>query len=345
MVLRPPDGVIALPRAWIVLAWAGISLPPSIAAQIEGSLQGLTYNFDLREAPTTGKGLGLDFDVRYERERTSRDGNPQGNQYGLSIKATGFQTFDSKTADVNSMAGELAVRGRYYRSGLTVLPAWQQTRYLRLAECDPAAREPEDSAATQSGCTGFTKAEEEEYNRLVSRIGQQRRFFSYDLHYRYETTQDFSFGQHAFGAGISGEVPLLAELLDAIPAMTRRDSSGFRARDVRAYAGVDRLDPDKDIPLYAGSAAPLWRARWEMAWSTQVFDELVLRALWQGEYLFDAPAPVKAADRTFNAFLQAWMIYPISAKTGVLIKYVTGYMPPTYDESTVGSVGFSFTLQ
>lgn len=337
--------MIPVPRAWIVFAWAGIGVPPSISAQIEGSVQGLAYNFDLRDAATTGKGLGLDFDVHYERERTGRNGNPQGNQYGFLVRATGFQTFNSRTADVNSMSGEIALRGRYYRSGLTVLPAWQQTRYLRLAECDPAAREPADSTGTSPGCTGFTDAEEEEYNQLVSRIGQQRRFFSYDLHYRYETTQDFSLGQHAFGAGASGELPLLAELLDAIPAITRRDSSGFRPRDVRAYAGLDRLDPDKDIPLYLGSAKPLWRARWEMAWSTQVFDDLVLRALWQGDYLFDVPAPVKAADRTFNAFLQAWVIYPISAKTGVLIKYVTGHMPPTYDENTVGSVGFSLTLQ
>jgi hypothetical protein len=335
----------ATPRAWILLAWAGPAVPCTLLAQIEGHRPGLSYNFDLREAPTTGKGLGLDFDVRYQRERTGQGGNPQGNQYGLSLKATGFQTFNTKTADVNSMVGELSLRGRYYRSGLTALPAWQQTRLLRLAECDPAARDEADTTATQSTCTGLTAAEEEEYNNLVRRVGQQRRFFSYDLHYRYETTQDFDLGQHAFGAGISGELPLLAQLFDAIPALTRRDSSEFRPRDVRAYAGLDRLNPDKDIPLYQGAARPLWRARWEMAWSTQVFDDLVLRALWQGEYLFDVPAPVKAADRTFNAFLQAWMIYPISGKTGVLIKYVTGHMPPTYDESTVGSVGFSLTLQ
>jgi hypothetical protein len=335
--------VTAAGGAWAVLAFAGMVLPPLIAAQVEGSRAGLAYNFDLRNAATSGKGLGLDFDVRYDRERSRP--NPQGHQYGLLIRATGFQTFDTRTADVNTMAGEIALRGRYYHSRLTVLPAWQQTRYLRLAECDPNVLDPTDTTETRSPCSGFTRADEAELNGLFRRLAQQRRFFSYDLHYRYETTQDFDLGQHVFGAGLSGELPFLAELLDIVPALTRRQGSAFRPRDVRAYAGIDRLNPDDDIPLYLGSAEPLWRARGEMAWSTQVFDELVLRALWIGEYLFDVPDPVKAADRTFNALLQAWLIYPFSSKTGVLIKYVTGHVPPTYDETSVGAVGFSFTLQ
>jgi hypothetical protein len=343
MVPRPSDR-LTLPGGWTVLFLTGFALPPATTAQIEGSVAGMAYNFDLRNA-SDGTALGLDFDLRYEHERTGRDRNPQGHQYGFLVRATGFQTFDTRTADVNSMSAELALRGRYYRSGVTVLPAWQQTRYLRLAECDPAAQEPADLGGTQPGCIGFTSADEEEYKMLISRIARQRRFFSYDLHYRYETTQDLELGQHAFGAGLSAEVPLLAELLDAIPSVTRRESSGFKPRDVRAYAGLDRLDPDQDIPLYLGAAEPLWRVRWETAWSTQVFNDLVLRALWIGEYLFDVPDPVKAADRTFNAFLQAWLLYPISSRTGVLVKYVTGHMPPTYDDSTVGAVGFSFTLQ
>lgn len=328
---------------WALLALASSGASPGLAVQIEGSLPGLAYNFDIRNAPEGGKGLGLDFDLRYERERSGP--NPQGNQYGFSLRAAGFETFDRSTADVNSMQGEIALRGRYYRSGLTVLPAWQQTRYLQLAECDPAAQEPTDSAAARPACSGFTDADEAEYNNLIARVATQRRFFSYDLHYRYETTQDFALGQHVFGAAVSGEVPLLAKLLDVIPALTRQGTSLFRPRDVRAYAGLDRLNPDQDIPLYLGVDSQIWRARWEMAWSTQLFDDLVLRALWEGHYLFDVPESVKAAGRTFNAFLQLWMIYPISGKTGVLLKYVTGHMPPQYAESTVGSVGFSLTLQ
>jgi hypothetical protein len=326
---------------WAFLAMAS-SAGPEVAAQVEGSISGLAYNFDLRSAPEGGKGVGLDFDLRYERERSGP--NPQGNQYGFALRVAGFETFNRSTADVNSMLGEIGLRGRYYRSGLMALPAWQQTRYLELAECDPAAQEPSDSAG-RPACSGFTEADEAEYNRLIARMATQRRFFSYDLHYRYETTQDFAFGQHVFGAGVSGEVPLLADLLDVIPALTRLDASRFRPRDVRAYLGLERLDPDQDIPLYGGVESQAWRARWEMAWSTQVFDDLVLRAMWEGHYLFDVPPSVDAADRTFNAFLQMWMIYPVSGKTGVLLKYVSGHMPPRYDESTVGSVGFSLTLQ
>jgi hypothetical protein len=328
---------------WVSFALLGQGPFTAAAAQIEGSAPGLTYNLDIRNTAQGSKGLGLDFDVRYQRDRSRP--NPQGNQYGFGLRLTGFQTFVQRTADVNAMFGEILLRGRYYRSGLTVLPAWQQTRYLELAECDAAAQESAADSGSGAPRCSFTPADEAEYNQLFSRLQQQRRFFSYDLHYRYETTQDLRLGQHVFGAGLSGELPFLASLLDVLPALTRRDSSRFRAREVRAYAGLDRLDPDKDIPLYLGVAAPLWRARWEMAWSTQVFDNLVLRALWEGHYLFDVPQPIKDAGRTFNGFVQVWLIYPISDKTGVLIKYVSGYLPPKYDESTVGSVGFSITLQ
>jgi hypothetical protein len=242
------------------------------------------------------------------------------------------------------MFGEIAVRGRCYRSRLTQLPAWQQTRYLQLAECDPAAGESTDTTAPDPHCADYAEADWTEYNELIRRLGKQRRFYSYDLHYRFEATQDLTRGQNVFGLGVSGELPRLAEALDVIPALTR-DSSGFRPQEVRGYAGIDYVDPQGDVALVLGADPPFWRARWEFAWNTQVFNALVLQATWFGHYLFDAPEPVSSAGRTFNAFLQVWLNYPVSSQTALLIKYVTGRVSPEYESTSMGSLGFSLTLQ
>lgn len=69
-----------------------------------------------------------------------------------------------------------------------------------------------------------------------------------------------------------------------------------------------------------------------------------MRAVWLGQYLIDAPAPVKAANREFNAFTQVWLTYPLSGKTGAIIKYVSGRLPPTYDLATAGTIGLSISL-
>lgn len=341
MVLRAPD-VIGRMRICRCLCGLVITLRAAAAAQIVGSASGVTYDVDIRKATEENGAFGVDFDVRYDREQSGP--NPQGHHYGLGLRAGGFQALGAGTGDVNEMFGEVAVRGRYYRSGLTPLPAWQQTRYLQLAECDPAAREPSDSTEPDPRCSEYTATDWADYNELIRRLGKQRRFYSYDLHYRYESTQDLTRGQNVFGLGVSGEVPRLAEALDVIPAVTR-DSSGFRPQEVRGYAGVDYVDPQSDVALVLGAASPFWRARWEFAWNTQVFNALVLRATWFGHYLFDVPEPVKAADRTFNAFLQVWLNYPVTSETALLIKYVTGRVPPEYESTSMGSLGFSLTLQ
>jgi hypothetical protein len=340
VVLRAPEVTGSMRLSCCLCALVVILRPAT--AQIAGSASGLSYDVDIRKAAEENGAFGVDFDVRYDRERSAP--NPQGNHYGVGLRVGGFQAFGDGTEDVNEMFGEIALRGRYYRSEATVLPAWQQTRYLQLAECDPAAAEPADSASPDPRCSDYTPEDWAEYNELFKRLRKQRRFFSYDLHYRYEATQDLSRGQHVFGLGVGGELPRLAEALDVIPAVTR-DSSAFRPQDVRGYAGVDYVDPQSDVALVLGAASSFWRARGELAWNTQIFNDLVLRATWVGHYLFDVPDPIEAADRTFNSFLQLWVNYPVSSQTALLIKYVSGRVPPEYESTSLGSVGFSLTLQ
>jgi len=136
----------------------------------------------------------------------------------------------------------------------------------------------------------------------------------------------------------------VAEVLDIIPALTRT-SSGFHPQEVRGYAGVDHVDPGSDLALLLGDGSPFWRARGELAWNTQVLNALVLRATWFGHYLFGVPDAIEAADRTFNSFLQVWLNYPVSNQTALLIKYVTGRVPPEYESTSLGSLGFSLSLQ
>ena len=93
-----------------------------------------------------------------------------------------------------------------------------------------------------------------------------------------------------------------------------------------------------------GEANDMGRIRLQAAWATQVFNELLLRATWEAQYLLATPPAFEEKDR-FNSFLQIWMVYPLAAKTGVLIKYVNGRLPPNYEQTSGGGVGLSITLQ
>jgi len=196
------------------------------------------------------------------------------------------------------------------------------------------------------GGPGLTAAEGAELNRLVQRALGNRKYVEYDLHYRLETTEDVTTKLHVFGGRLSAELPAIHRFLDVIPQQTRRGDSQFRVKPVRAYLSVDYVSGIDKTALGADTSAKhVWRAELQAAWSTHLFNEFVLRAVWSGEYLIDAPAPVKAANREFNAFTQVWMTYPLSGKTGVLIKYVSGRLPPNYELATGGSMGLSISLQ
>lgn len=320
-----------LPRFLVTLTAVAAAAP---GAQAQSVMSSFSYNFDVRQAGGRPDRLGVDFTLQFERARAIED--PRGHHFSWSAAAEGFRALGSEANDVDYMAVTVALDGRHYSSALTPLPARVQDRFLDLLARDSAGGGP-----------GLTDAEAEELNGLVTRSVRNRRFFTYDVHYRFETDQDLDRTQHVLGASFAAELPFLHHLLDAIPAETRHETSRYRPQPVRIYVGVEYVGGIDDV---AADGTPTGetsggRVRVEAAWGTHVLDELVVRARWQGHLLIAPPVGLDTRDREINSFVEVWGILPLGARTGVLIKYIDGRMPPAYDDASVGAVGFSISLQ
>ena len=284
-----------------------------------------TYQIDVRQPVKDSDKLGLDFQVDFAASRTRANANPTGHQYSLVLSGKGFQDFAGDIGELDNMTGQVALRGRYYRAGPTApLPPAVQKRWLDLLAVPD---------------TEQTTAQSNELVELQRRALANRRFYSYDAHYRYETTQDLELGQHVFGAAVSGEIPGLHNLLDVVPALLSTRPANYRVQPVRAYLGVDQVSPQDSA--IGNRSYP--RGRVEAAWSTLVLNSLVLRATWEGQYLMDAPDEIGGDG--FHSFFQAWFNFPVADNVSLLVKFAEGSLPPKYTRSSVGKLGFSITLQ
>ncbi|HVG43388.1 MAG TPA: hypothetical protein VM890_01620 [Longimicrobium sp.] len=312
-------------RTGALAALLALAAAAPAAAQEWTTIRDFSYQFDIRQPQQDSDKLGVDFQVNYAASRTKASGDPTGHRYALVLSGKGFQDFAGDVSALDNMTGQVALRGRYYRAGPAgPLPPAVQKRWLDLLAV------PDTEATT---------AQSAELDELQRRALANRRFVSYDAHYSYETTQDLEVGQHVFGAGASGEVPGLHNLLDIVPALLSTRPAGYRVQPVRAYLGVDQVSPQDSA---AGSRA-YPRAKVEAAWSTLVLGALVLRTTWEGQYLIDAPAEVGGSG--FHSFFQAWFNYPVAENVSLLVKFAEGSLPPKYTRSSVGKLGFSITLQ
>ena len=326
--MRLDHAPVALLLVLACAAGPGLCAPTTLAAQggTWTTDRSTAYDFDLGPSPDDASRFRLFFDVKHEFQQTRA--NPQGNHYGFMLSATGFQDFGQDTGGPDHMAFSGRLLGRYYRSSTPTLPAQQQLRYLDLLDRDPGSLSP---------------AETDELRELFDRVRNGRRFVSYDLHYEIETDQDIARKQHSAGAMATVELPVLHGLLDILPAATRVRRTNYTAQPVRLLLAGDWVFA-RDV---AGEAADsgFARLRGQAAWSTVVFDELVLRTTWVAEYMISPPAALEAATDDFNSFVQVWMAVPLNDRISVMIKYADGRLPPTYDLSSSTEVGFSIGLQ
>lgn len=121
-----------------------------------------------------------------------------------------------------------------------------------------------------------------------------------------------------------------------------RRSSAF---PVRGLMAVDYVRPDSAAFSSCGLDSDAeWRARTELAWSTVVFSKYVLRANWEAHSLIDAPKAIHDADRDFNNFVQAWVKLPVTPTAGVVVKYMSRRLPPTYSNSNIATLGLSVSF-
>jgi hypothetical protein len=304
-----------------------------------------SYRYDVRPAIGNPQQLALDFHSGLDWKRESK--NPQGHAFSWTASVEGSQAFDRRVTDVDHMAGEISLQGHYYRSGPSDgLPARTQVRLRDLMERDPAGAEAGDSSAA-GGAPGWTKADEDELNGLTRLANANRRYFGYDVHYRFETTQDTDVHQHVFGGGLRGEVPGLDQLLDMIPWSTRRQDDTFHPQAVRAFAALEYVHDAPDSLAPAGvdqGKARYTRARLQGAWSTKVFSDLVVKVTFESDYLFDPPDAVVIAAKRFHSYTHVWLEAPVGSRTGLLLTYLDGRLPPTYANVSGGRVGLTYSF-
>jgi hypothetical protein len=315
---------------WLLLL-ALQGAPAIVAAQVGTWTidRQFTYDFDLRQGNPESDRIGLDFNLAFLYSRVRA--NPQGHHLGFAASATGFQDFEGDVRELDQMIGTVSLQGRYYATDVTPLRADLQRHYLELLGRPLESLKP---------------AERDELTALVRRVTQNRRFFIYDAHYRFETTQAVDTSQHAIGASVSGELPHLHRVLDAIPAALAERDERFRPQPVRAYLAFDYVVGEKALtPATEAEDNRYPRLSLETAWSTLLHEDIVLRATWVAQYIFGAPAPIEDAEREFNSFVQAWIVYPVSGDVGLLVKYVDGRMPPTYESTSSTKLGFSISFQ
>jgi hypothetical protein len=289
-----------------------------------------SYNVDVRNALGHIDVLGADFDIRYELAQESL--NPAGNHFSALLSTSGFQTFDRAVTDVNSTSYEAALVGRYFKVRDVALTPEQTARLRELSAKDSIGGGP-----------GLTEAEHEEYMQLLGGGQKARRHWSYRLRGIIESTQDFDRRQYAFGAGLSGEVPMLHEMLDKIPALTRNPGTVYDAQPVRIHMGGDWVTHMADSTQADGTAAS-GRVIGQVAWSTPVANGLILRATYEGEYLFSPPEWM-ATDQQFNSRFQAWILVPVKDGASLMVKWLDGRWAPDYISTSGPALGLNVSFQ
>lgn len=330
--LRPTAAPLRRRASLFLGVTLALALPPALAAQ--DVIRSFTYEVDLRQGEGAAEPLGIDFDLNYHLG-TNVGTDPRGHHFGWDFQVRGFQNFKDNAADANFMAGQIKAAGVLYRPGQTPLPARTQARLLDLLERDAAGGGP-----------GLTEDEVEELNGLVARITANRRFWTYDLHYRLETDQELDAKQHVLGAGIGGEVPLLHEVLDLVPRMTSARHPNYRTPPLRVWAGIEWVGGQDEVVIEGLELDGAYgRVRIEAAWSTLVLEDLVLRATYQGQILFARPGALVATNRGFNGFLEAWVTLPIGDRFGLAVKYIDGRPPPLYQTVSTAQLALTISVQ
>lgn len=298
---------------------------------MSGTQRGWTYTADVRQPAGRTDRLGVDFDIGFSSQQQPKA--PALDSYGVALRTKGFETFDRSTQDVNSLVGELALQGWRYRSAA-----------LRGEPLAPEQRLEIERLLEKQGAGGNLKPDEaKKLDDFIDLARTSRQFFTYGGHYRVETSQDAKVTQRVFGISGGTEIPVLGKLLDIIPASTR--STPRPAFPVRALIALDYVQPQRSTaPGESLVDSATWRARSEMAWSAIMLDRYVLRATWEAHYFPNTHKSLRDDNLKFPNFFQAWIKVPIAPEAGVILKYLSGRLPPTYTDANIAALGLSIAF-
>ena len=314
--------------------------------QATGSLDGLLYisttnGFSLKLEPKTiadSGAIGLDYEVGFERPFAA-DRGIAGSRFGLEALSRGFIATEREESQ-NSIISELKFTGKLFLADTNQLPPLQQKRVGELLNDmdDPFRVSP---------------AIEREYNELMASKG--RRFAIFDGHIKHEADQSFDNYQIAAGFGFASDADIItgskwaARLFDLPFALTRSSDTRdwYEPRSPRFYVGYDYVDASQnDVRTATSGDDNLNRFTAQAAWSTLAFDLVELRASFQAYYEADANRAIRSSGKEWTSFFELTAGIPIEAKKRkkIFLKYANGELPPTLEESSNVSIGFSMDL-
>jgi hypothetical protein len=299
-------------------------------------VDGLSANLDVKT--TQGGGVGFDYKVEYERFVLG-DQYRAGNAVSLDVKSQGFlaTTVDNNQ---NSIISEFRLSGHLFFSDAQPLSPLEEVRIREILDLPNWA----DLQFKQR-----TPAEQslvDEYDRLA-RFQSKHRFVAFDIHAKDESDQLFDHNQVAFGAGVSSDFELftgdnkIETILDLPFSLLRPSTTDayYKPDLIRFYFGYDYV-------ANVQNTTDVDRLTFQLAWKTLVLRQCEFRISWQTYYELNNPEAAPAANNEFTSFLETSLSVPVDAQknTKVLIKYTVGKLPPTLQQSSNASVGFSLSF-
>ncbi len=284
--------------------------------------------------------LGLDYELSLERLLLGDEGKA-GHRASFNLLSKGFTSTEREHSQ-NSTITEARLTGHLFWA-LGQLTDKQKARRKSLLDELELLKYP------FPGPKGKELARE--YNSMLPKS----RFISFDGHVKSEADQTFTEdAQFALGAGTSFDLSIItgdntiAKWLDAPFSLLRVKNSHFKAQSPRFYVGYDYVtDSDIEERKKLTDEDRFSRLTWQAAWRTVVFEDIQIRVAWQSYYEIDAPDEIKQADKEFTSFLEVSAAVPISATIWkkvaheIIVKYTTGELPPTLEESSNVAVGLS----
>lgn len=304
-------------------------------------IDGLTVDVDLKTLEEAA-GLGIDFKVNYSQ--MLGDQKIAGNRLSLVLASQGFVGTDADKTQ-NSIISKGAIQAELFESVEPLSPDEQ-------AEADKIESDPEFQNAVLKSALSRTSHEQYLMTRHKALYAMNKRYVQFDAHVKDESDQTFDMNQVAFGAGVStnsnvftGE-ETVTRIIDMPFDLVR--SAELRkehaVEPIRFYFGYDYV-ANKQGPTVpaADTSDNTNRLTAQAAWKTEIFHRMFLRAAWQAYYDLTPDASVQMANDEFTSFFESSLTLPISVNgsTNVILKYAVGKLPPTQQQSSNVSLGFS----
>lgn len=307
-------------------------------------IDGLTVDVDLKTLEKGG-GLGVDFKIDYSQ--MLGDQKIAGNRLSLVLDSQGFVGTDADKTQ-NSIISKGAIQAELFESVQPLSPDEQ-------AEADKIEADPEFQNAVLKSALSRTSHEQYLMTRHKALYAMNKRYVQFDAHVKDESDQSFDMNQVAFGAGASTNSNIftgdetVTRILD-LPFDLLRSAElrkEHAVEPIRFYAGYDYVSHKQAPASQSGTGDnDTNRLTAQAAWKTEIFHRMFLRASWQAYYDLTPDRAVRRADDEFTSFFETSLTLPISVNgsTDVILKYANGKLPPTLQQSSNVSLGFSVSF-